>query len=210
MKRIGDQTSDGRYQWDGQQWVPTALGLRTANVPQSPNISPDGQQYWDGVGWRPRRSPDGRHYWDGSGWRPMPSQPYTAATSQGWPPWARNSAIAAAFIAAAILVGGLAIRNSGTYSATVSTWAPGSPDIGGSVTNGTHRDCYQVTVHIDQLDTQGIKQNTLSIPVGQLSAGQTKTWTNHLSSFGGAVDNPVDQGIRQMVVTSVECEQRTQ
>ncbi len=44
-------------------------------------LSPDRQQWWDGISWRSTgesvpphavRQPDGSHWWDGTTWRPVP------------------------------------------------------------------------------------------------------------------------------------------
>jgi hypothetical protein len=72
MNRIGDQTSDGRYQWDGQRWVPTPLGIRTGIAPSAPLTEPDAP---------PQHSPDGRFWWDGNQWIPVPPQ----VSSPGYP-----------------------------------------------------------------------------------------------------------------------------
>ena len=53
--------------------------VRTAPAP--PELSPDGQYWWNGSGWVAnteaappwaQRSPDGAYWWDGHGWQPVP------------------------------------------------------------------------------------------------------------------------------------------
>lgn len=73
---------DGRWRWDGTQWVQAA-----APAPSPATLSPDGRSSWDGTQWVATAvpapapaalSPDGRWGWDGTQWIPVgPPAPQT-------------------------------------------------------------------------------------------------------------------------------------
>ena len=88
----------------------------------------------------------------------------------------------------------------------VTTWAAGSPDIGGKVTNKTGSGCSHVVIHIEELDHNDAVVEKLDIPVGDVQANQTVTWHNHLTQLGGLLENPVAATVTRMKVTSVTCE----
>lgn len=65
---VGQQSEDGRYQWDGTQWKATGGGSGSG-------VSEDGQWQWDGSQWQPAGtsdppllSEDGQWRWNGSDW----------------------------------------------------------------------------------------------------------------------------------------------
>lgn len=164
----------------------------------------------------PQISPDGRHYWDEQHRQWMPTSSPPPAVLWGVVPrkrLARRTAwllvggagvIAVAITGVAGLTGVLRTIVPAVPTATVTTWAPKSADIAGTVTMG---DCYQATVHIDVVDGQGIAIDHLAIPVGNTSNGVTKNWTNHLTAWGGAVDSPIMDKAANLFVTQVVCEQ---
>ncbi len=61
-----------------------AIDGQAARVPENApmiQVSPDGQQWWDGAQWQDTatnypqnaaRNPDGSEWWDGQSWRPVP------------------------------------------------------------------------------------------------------------------------------------------
>jgi hypothetical protein len=68
----------------------TGVGASTG-----PNLSPDGNHWWDGTTWQDaritapstaQRSQDGMYWWDGAAWRPVPSAGGSAAPSMPPPP----------------------------------------------------------------------------------------------------------------------------
>lgn len=76
---------DGRWEWDGKEWIPAA-NAPPPDVPPLKTKTPDGRAEWDGKEWVPidgassptpgvpppkmtTKSPDGQWEWYGS-WRP--------------------------------------------------------------------------------------------------------------------------------------------
>lgn len=88
----------------------------------------------------------------------------------------------------------------------VTTWTPGSADIGGRATNKTGSGCSHLVIHIEELDHNDAIVEKLSISVADVGANQTTTWHNHLTSLGGLIENSVPAGVTTMKVTSVTCE----
>jgi hypothetical protein len=56
-------------------------GTGTDTLSSPPQISPDGQHFWDGQSWR-EISPDRRSWWDGTTWRPVIPALTTAVSAQ--------------------------------------------------------------------------------------------------------------------------------
>jgi len=62
-------------------------------VEPHPQVSPDGQFWWDGSAWQPMPtlSPDGTHWWDGRAWQPVPVDSDLALAEQAVPPERQSS-----------------------------------------------------------------------------------------------------------------------
>lgn len=124
-------------------------------------------------------SSDGRFYWDGQRWAPMPTE---VKKGMG----VGSCLLAGVGSLALIMVFGLCAAALGGpgESVTVKSWRAGDSYVTGTFQNGG-TPCSHLEVHLKSVDHNGAVVDEATIPVGDVAAKATGSWSGHFTELLG-------------------------